>query len=118
MSDNLIGVSFYDSDFLKIKNNNNLIQEALERLLKTIPGERLIISDKYIYGSALTELLFSDSSYIRSQLPFILKNDIETHLPFLQLLDVNIEDKDNVCYVKLQLFNLYNDEQFDLQLTF
>lgn len=68
------------------------IKQNLKMLLLTSPGERVMIP---IYGVGLRDYLFSPNTELtRDQIKFEIMNQISIFMPFLQEVDIDIEDSD------------------------
>ena len=83
------GIAFYNEPFLTIKEDEELLEENIARILLTIPGERV---NNPLFGSNLRTFLFSLETILREEVeadilsaigrwePRVVVDNIETKL--------------------------------------
>ena len=96
------GVGFYESDFLKIKQEDDLIAESITRILMTSPGERVSRPE---FGCELRKLIFESQADIYvDDVKRIINKAINRFEPRVNLKDIEINADENTLYVKI-IFN-------------
>lgn len=85
------GIAYYNEDFFTVKEDEELLQENIARILLTSPGER--INNPY-FGCKLKQFLFEFDSYIIEDIKFEIKSAIEKWEPRATVQNVIVSKKD------------------------
>ncbi len=112
----MIGVGLYSSDFIKLKEDGELIKENITRILTTVPGER---AGNIAFGSRVREYLFNFSSVLIEDIEQVILSSIlkwEKRVNILGVdisIDKNIPEKMNII-LDIQLKE--NLDEFNLNI--
>lgn len=106
------GLGFYESDFIKIKEDKDVIAESVTRILMTTPGERVGRPD---FGCGLRYLLFEslDDIYV-DDVKAIIVSAIEKYEPRIILENIELTASEHTLYVKIYFQMIGNPLDTDL----
>jgi len=94
------GIGFYEEDFIKIKQQKDLIAESITRILMTSPGERV---GRPEFGCELRRLLFESTEAIDLEdVKNIVENAINTFEPRVVLQDIIVNALENTIYIQIE----------------
>ncbi len=105
------GVGFYETDFMKIKEEDDLIAESIIRILTTSPGER---PNRPSFGCELRKLVFENQAAIQvDDVKRIINKAISTFEPRVNLKNIDISSADNMLFVKLEFTKVKQPNQIN-----
>jgi len=108
------GIALYNSDFLSVKSNKNLIYESITRILLTEPGERVMSQ----FGCNLKRYLFEQANVFQSDVEDEVKRAIERWEPRVSVVGVLINTSiDNTAYIFIQLIIRETLEELNYETT-
>lgn len=94
------GIAFYGEDFFRIKEEKDLIEENITRILLTSSGTRVMSN----FGSNLKNFIFQQESVLRSEIKSEISTSITRWEPRVIVNDVIIEEVEREkVYIKLDL---------------
>jgi len=106
------GVGFYESDFMKIKEEDELIAESITRILMTTPGERV---GRPTFGCELRKLIFESQADIYvDDVKRMINKAINQFEPRVNLKDIELSANENTLYIRIKFNKIGNpqDENF------
>lgn len=105
------GLGFYDSEFVRVKSDNDLFAESITRILMTSPGERV---GQPFFGVGLKRALFDQIDEVSLQnLERIINEQIETYEPRVNLTKNHVETDTNNHKILIQLAYRIKGEPFE-----
>jgi len=81
------GIGIYGTDFLKIKEDQELVKENIRRILTTLPGEMV---GNIKFGSRVREYIFNFSSVLVEDLEQVITSSILAWEKRVNILDIEI----------------------------
>lgn len=97
------GVAYYNSDFLTIKEDEELLKESITRILLTSPGERV---NNPNFGCKLKEFLFDFDVYLLEDIKYEIRKAIERWEPRVTTSNITItKQEDFKFYVLVEAFS-------------
>lgn len=100
------GIGMYDSDSLKIKDDDALIAESITRILMTIPNERVGRPD---FGCNLRKLLFeSIEDIFVADVRRMIANAIDEFEPRINLQDISVDAVGSIIYITIKFQKIGN----------
>lgn len=80
--------------------NKRLVFDDLKQILLTNPGERIFDPN---FGVGIDRYLFEpNSTYTAQQIENVIKEQIKTYLPIVNLISVDFEFADNALFIKVK----------------
>ena len=102
-----IGLNFGlgQNGYLSQSINKKLINENLTQIIFTRPGERVNLPN---FGVGIERYLFEqNTNYTAQQIETVMRQQINTYLPVVNILSISFELQDNILYIKL-VYNIPN----------
>ena len=89
-----------DGPYLLTKDLTENTKQNLKNLILTNPGERVMDTD---FGLGISALLFQNSNDdIMDDIKERLFTQVEKYIPFIQLINVNTEVRENTAYLRVE----------------
>lgn len=106
------GIALYNSDFITIKSDIDLIKENITRILLTLPYERVMS----IFGCRLREFLFEPNTVLQEELENEINKSISRWEPRVKIQQLQINAiNTNSAEIILKLLYIETLEKFDYQ---
>lgn len=106
------GMGFYNEDFLKTKEDKELIEENITRLLLTTPYERPFSA----FGCKLKEYLFSGEFVLKEDIILEIKKSIYRWEPRVKIKTLNVDlPSRNEIKINLSLIEKSSFVEFDIE---
>jgi phage baseplate assembly protein W len=105
--------------FIMIDNYVDEVKQNLKTLFLTAPGERVYIPD---FGIGMRNYLFENrTTSLDSDIKARIKQQIDTYMPFISIIDVQVWDSpdvENLLYLKFEYFIVPLNLQDQITLSF
>ena len=112
----MIGVGLYNTDFISLKQDEELIKENIIRILMTLPGE---VAGNPTFGSRVREYLFNFESVLMEDMEQVIISSILKWEKRVNILGVTITKDDTQqekILITLDLQLKENLDEFNLEL--
>jgi phage baseplate assembly protein W len=108
----LKSLSIYNSDFITIKTGNDALEENIERILLTTPGERV---DNPSFGCNLKNNIFNFDSYLIEDIKIDIQQAIQKWEPRATFLNLSVQKTQPYQYtVVVNIINNIDNTTLDI----
>ena len=107
-------LSLYTDDFFTIKNSNAALEESIERILMTSPGERI---NNPLFGCILKQSIFNFETYLEEDVKIDIVKAIKKWEPRAKVVDISITEIEQYKYgVSINAINNDNGETIEVSI--
>lgn len=105
-------LSIYNSDFMTIKTGNDALEESIERILLTTPGERV---NNPLFGCNLKNNIFNFDSYLLEDIKIDVQQAIQKWEPRATFVSAIVKQTEPYQYsVTIKVINNINNTTLDV----